>query len=106
MFEAVIFDFDDVIVDTAKIKFYAYSKALKNHGVDITEEEYAREWNKTGSGVRAALELNKNKLDFESFRDEGTEIYLKLLETKLKPIDGAIEVLDSIKLKKRAWIKF
>ena len=100
MFEAVIFDFDDVIVDTQRIKFHAYSKVLKRYGLEISEEEYLKEWNKTASGVKAILLKNKNTLDFDSFRKEGSEVYLDMLETKLKPIDGAIDVLNKIKIKK------
>ena len=100
MIKAVVFDFDDVIVDTQKIKFSAYSKVLKSYGIAITEEEYVKEWKKTSNGVKSILEKNKNKLDFETFREESTRIYLEFLQSKLKPIEGAIEVLGKIKLKK------
>lgn len=100
MLKAIIFDFDDIIVDTAKLKYHAYSKVLRAHGIEITEEEYVSEWLKTGSGVRAALARSKGKLDFESFRREGTQEYLNILEKRLRAIDGAIETLDAIQLKK------
>ena len=100
MIKAIIFDFDDVIVDTSKLKYRAYSQVLRAYGITMTEREYVQEWLKTGSGVRAALARNGEKLDFERFRAEGTTVYLKLLETDLRLIDGALEVLDSIKIKR------
>ena len=40
---AVLFDFDGVIVNSEPLHFYAYHEVLKEHGVEITEDEYYRD---------------------------------------------------------------
>ena len=40
---AVLFDFDGVIVNSEPLHFYAFHEVLKEHRVDLSEDEYYRE---------------------------------------------------------------
>jgi len=63
--QAVIFDFDGVIVNSEPLHFYAFQKVLQHEKIDLSEEEYYREL--LGFDDRGAIKFvyAKRKLTLE-----------------------------------------
>ena len=44
MLKAIIFDFDGVIADTEPLHLKSFQLTLEENGIELSEEEYAREY--------------------------------------------------------------
>ena len=60
---AVIFDFDNVIVDSEPFHYRAYSEVFAGKGHTIDREEYWVEWTSKGGGAEG--EINRYGLDLD-----------------------------------------
>ncbi len=72
---AVIFDFDNVIVDSEPFHYRAYSEVFAGKSHTIDREEYWVEWTSKGSGAEG--EINRYGLDLDpaDIRSEKDPIY-------------------------------
>ncbi len=72
---AVIFDFDNVIVDSEPFHYRAYSEVFAGTGHTIDREEYWVEWTSKGGGAEG--EINRYGLDLDpaDIRSEKDPIY-------------------------------
>jgi HAD superfamily hydrolase (TIGR01509 family) len=72
---AVIFDFDNVIVDSEPFHYRAYSEVFAGKGHTIDREEYWVEWTSKGGGAEG--EINRYGLDLDpaDIRSEKDPIY-------------------------------
>ena len=72
---AVIFDFDNVIVDSEPFHYRAYSEVFAGRGHTIDREEYWVEWTSKGGGAEG--EINRYTLDLDpaDIRREKDPIY-------------------------------
>ncbi|HEM47238.1 MAG TPA: HAD family phosphatase, partial [Alphaproteobacteria bacterium] len=60
---AVIFDFDNVVVDSEPFHYEAYARVFASHGHTIDRDEYWLEWTSKGGG--AAKEIKRYELDLD-----------------------------------------
>lgn len=111
-FEVLIFDLDDTLLDFSYSEKQALPYAMNLHGVTISEKDFA-EYKKINRACWKDMEkglLSKDTcvvLRFEKFfkklglsnlsAEQVNEVYLESLSRFTKPIEGAKELLESIK---------
>src|ERR1043165_8914325 len=100
MISTIIFDLDGLLADTEPIHCRAYQDVLAAHGVSLREEEYIDHWVRTGRGIVDWIELHGLKLDPHEIRSEKSRRYLELVSSSLRPMEGAIDLLEALRGKK------
>ena len=100
MISTIIFDLDGLLADTEPIHCRAYQEVLAANGVTLREEEYIDHWVRTGRGIVDWIDLHGLKLDPHKIRSEKSRRYLELLPSSLRPMEGALDLLDALRGKK------
>lgn len=73
--DAVIFDFDNIIVDSEPYHFKAYTQAFARWGHTIDREEYWLEWTSKGGGAEGEIERHGLGLDPDEVRRYKDPVY-------------------------------
>ncbi len=73
--DAVIFDFDNVIVDSEPYHFRAYQKVFAEEGHTLDREEYWMEWTFRGGGAEGEIRRHKLDLDPDYVRSKKDPVY-------------------------------
>ena len=100
MITTVIFDLDGLLADTERLHCQAYQDALLRHGAVLTDSEYADHWVRAGRGIGDWVSIRGLTLDPLALRADKSERYLQLLTVSLRPMDGALPLLQSLHGKK------
>ena len=100
MITTVIFDLDGLLADTEKLHWRAYQEALRAHGATLTEADYVEHWVRTGKGIGDWVAQHGLNLDPLALRSHKARRYLELLTTDLRPMDGALKLLETLRGKK------
>lgn len=95
MLPAIIFDLDGLLADTECLHCRAYQMALMEHGVELRDADYAEHWVRFGKGIADWLTLRSLTLDPHALRLRKAHHYLTLLASSLRPMEGALELLES-----------
>jgi HAD superfamily hydrolase (TIGR01509 family) len=98
---AVIFDLDGLLADTERLHCQAYRDALLDEGINISEAEYAEHWVRSGRGIADWLTEHGFAHDPLAVRAVKSRRYLDLLACELRPMAGAIELLERLRGRKR-----
>jgi HAD superfamily hydrolase (TIGR01509 family) len=96
MISTVIFDLDGLLADTEGLHCRAYQMAMAEHGVDLKQADYAEHWVRNGLGIGDWVSRNGLTLDPLVLRSRKALHYLELLRSSLRPMEGALELLDSL----------
>ncbi|HVO96400.1 MAG TPA: HAD family phosphatase, partial [Terriglobales bacterium] len=91
------FDLDGLIADTETLHCRAYQNAMLEHGLVLSETEYAEHWVRHGLGIADWLNLQNSTLDPAALRACKSAQYLQMLSTSLRPMAGAIELLTALR---------
>ena len=94
MISAVIFDLDGLLADTECLHCRAYQTALREYGIELEDSEYAEHWVRFGKGIADWLAGRGLTLDPDVLRLRKAKHYLDLLALSLRPMDGALELLE------------
>ena len=94
MISAVIFDLDGLLADTECLHCRAYQTALREYGIELEDSEYAEHWVRFGKGIADWLAGRGLTLDPHVLRLRKAKHYLDLLALSLRPMDGALELLE------------
>lgn len=97
MITTIIFDLDGLLADTERLHWRAYQEALQGHGAVLTEAEYAEHWVRTGKGIGDWVAQQNLNLDPLELRAHKSKRYLELLATELRPMPGALELLEKLR---------
>jgi HAD superfamily hydrolase (TIGR01509 family) len=93
---AVIFDLDGLLADTEALHSQAWRQTLATRGVHVSEQEYADHWVRQGKGLIEFLndhDLLWKPQELWALKDE---IFHQLVETELRPMPGAMELLKAL----------
>jgi HAD superfamily hydrolase (TIGR01509 family) len=96
MITSIIFDLDGLLADTERLHCLAYQTALGEHAAQISETEYAEHWVRCGKGIGDWIESHGLNLDPHAVRARKSEHYLALLRSSLRPMDGALDLLNRL----------
>jgi HAD superfamily hydrolase (TIGR01509 family) len=95
MISALIFDLDGLLADTEWLHCQAYQMALSESGVRLREADYAEHWVRCGKGIADWVAMHALDLDPHALRLRKARHYLDLLASSLRPMEGALEILDT-----------
>jgi HAD superfamily hydrolase (TIGR01509 family) len=98
---AVIFDLDGLLADTECLHCRAYQMALSEHGVELLDADYSEHWVRFGNGIVDWITLRGLTLDPHALRLRKAGHYQDLLASSLRPMEGALELLESLRGKMR-----
>jgi len=101
MISTVIFDLDGLLTDTEPLHCRAWRQTLAHIGVDVSEEEYADHWIRAGLGIDGFVQVRGLPHDPDVLRRSKLSVFLALLETSLCPMPGALELIATLRGKKR-----
>jgi len=101
MLTAVIFDLDGLLADTERLHCRAYQTALWECGVSLSEADYVEHWVRCGKGIVEWLDMHCLDLEPDAVRARKSEHYLASLGSSLRPMDGALELLNALHGTKR-----
>jgi HAD superfamily hydrolase (TIGR01509 family) len=96
LIEAIIFDLDGLLSDTETLHMLAYQEALRQCGVLVSDEEYARHWIRDGLGITEFAAQRGLDLDPADVRKLKAVAYDRLLNTSLQPMPGACELVQRL----------
>jgi len=95
---AVIFDFDNVIVDSEPYHCEAYSRVFARHGHTIDRAEYWLEWTSRGGGAESEIRRYRLELDADSVRAEKDPIYAGFCRSgEIRPFPDAAGVIEAFR---------
>ena len=93
---AVIFDFDNIIVDSEPYHFEAYSRVFANAGHTLDRAEYWLEWTSRGGGAESEIRRYNLGLDPAAIRAEKDPIYSAFCRSgAIKPFPEAKAVIEA-----------
>jgi beta-phosphoglucomutase len=94
---AVIFDVDGVLVDSYRSHLESWVLAARRHGIDITEEQFAKTFGRTSREIIA--EFWGDALTAEQMRaidDQKEAAYRDLIREHFPAMDGATELVRAL----------
>jgi len=97
MISTVIFDLDGLLADTELLHCQAYQMAFAERGINLGVADYAEHWIRQGKGIVDWVDLRGLTFDPHALRMRKSQHYLSLLESSLRPMDGALELLESLR---------
>ena len=101
MISAVIFDLDGLLADTECLHCRAYQLTLLEHGVNLLEADYTEHWVRFGKGIADWVTMHSLPLDPHALRLRKAQHYLDLLVSSLRPMDGALDLLEFLHGKRK-----
>ena len=96
MITTVIFDLDGLLADTERLHCQAYQMALREHGLSLSEADYVEHWVRCGKGIGDWLDMHCLDLESHVVRAHKSEHYLALVGSSLRPMEGALELLNGL----------
>jgi beta-phosphoglucomutase len=93
---AVIFDFDNVLVDSEPYHFEAYDIVFSKRGHRLDRDEYWLEWTSKGGGAEGEIERYDLPMDPDEIRLEKDPIYHEFCRTKIEMFPEAREIITSL----------
>jgi len=100
MISALIFDMDDLIVDTSKQHFDAYYFALKKFGIKnpkIPDDMKRSIYGMRISEIMELLAKHFNIKNVKKFTRVRNEYFMNLVKNGIKPMPGLFDLVDFIK---------
>ena len=101
MITSIIFDLDGLLADTERLHCMAYQDAFRAHGAAVTDHEYAEHWVRSGRGITEWLSERGLTLDPIALRAQKSRFYLNLLISELRPMEGALTLLERVHNRKK-----
>jgi len=93
---AVIFDLDGVLIDSEELQYRAYGKVLAELGVEVTREEYAREWIAGGRGPEYIVAKHQLPLSAAELRARKDPVYHQILRDDVALMTAVMPALERL----------
>ena len=100
MISTVIFDLDGLLADTEGLHRTAYQVVFAGFDVELSDEQYAHHWIRSGKGIEAFVNERNLRIDPALVRRRKACIYEKLVSGGVDPMPGSRELLCSLKGRK------
>lgn len=96
--EAVLFDLDGTLIDTAPDMALALNIHLERHGESTLAEEKIRPWVSHGAAalLKLGFNIDSNHNRFDELRKEYLDIYAKNLSIKSQPFPGIKRLISQL----------
>ena len=95
--EAVIWDMDGVIADTAPFHLKAWQQAFQKRGTNFTEEDFRHNFGQRNDTIiRDTLGQSVSQSEIDVIAQEKETIFRNSARGKIKPLPGAIELIKSL----------
>jgi len=96
--EAVIWDMDGVIADTAPFHFQAWQEVFRKRNIPYSREVFQRNFGKRNDIiVRSIVGEGYPESEIEAILTEKEGLFRQKAAGKIKPFPGAIELIDELK---------
>jgi beta-phosphoglucomutase family hydrolase len=96
----IIFDMDGVLADTGPIHFESWVKLGKEIGVGFTKEFFKQTFGQQSPTItRRLVGVGVDQKLIEKWANLKEQYYREMVQNKLKPLPGAIELIKSLKSK-------
>ncbi len=92
----VIFDMDGVLIDSYRAHFLAWRRMLRNHNLDITEEQFTASFGKTNPDILAQLYPSLNPEDYPMLAGEKEAAFREIISVDFPDMDGAAELITAL----------
>lgn len=93
---ALIFDLDGLLADTERLHCQAYQMTFLEQGITLQELDYCEHWVRFGLGIVDWVNLHDLTIDPHALRLRKSEHYSALLSSSLRPMDGALDLLNAL----------
>jgi len=93
---AVIFDFDNVLVDSEPYHFEAYNIVFSKRGHALDRDEYWLEWTSKGGGAEGEIARYGLRMDPAEIRREKDPIYSEFCRTSIEMFPSAVEIVEAL----------
>lgn len=95
--EAVLWDLDGVIADTADYHYRAWQYVFGQRGVEFTREDFMSHFGQRHDTIiRFALGGDISPEEFDVVTREKQEKYRRIVADHIKPLPGAVELIKSL----------
>lgn len=94
--KAIVFDFDNVLVDSEPYHFEAYDIVFSKRGHTLDRDEYWLEWTSKGGGAEGEIARYNLPMDPDEVRSEKDPIYSEFCRTSIEMFPAAKEILSSL----------
>jgi len=96
--EAVIWDMDGVIADTASFHLSAWQEIFGKRGVKFTEGDFRHSFGRRNDTIiRKTLGEQIAQDEIEAIAGEKEATFRRMIGQKIRPLPGAVELLQSLK---------
>jgi beta-phosphoglucomutase family hydrolase len=96
--EAVIWDLDGVLANTASFHLSAWQETFQKRGVKFTEEDFRRSFGQRNDTIiRNTLGEQTTQGEIEAIAEEKEATFRRMIGQKIKPIPGAVELVYSLR---------
>jgi beta-phosphoglucomutase len=92
----VIFDMDGVLIDSYHAHLCSWKKMLRNHGLDITEEQFSITFGRTNQDILAQLYPSVKSKDYPLLSEEKEAAFREIITNDFPGMDGAGALITSL----------
>ncbi len=93
--KAVIFDFDNILVDSEPFHYEAYNIVFAKRGHELDREEYWLEWTSKGGGAEGEIARYDLPMNADDIRSEKDPIYSEFCRTRIVMFPEAREIVET-----------
>ena len=92
----VIFDMDGVLIDSYAAHFEAWRRMLENHGLTMTEKQFAATFGQTNTDIFAGLFPSVDKARYAALGDEKERLFREVITHRFPEKEGASDLIRSL----------
>ncbi len=92
----VIFDMDGVLIDSYHAHFLSWKRMLGNHGMHMTEKQFAATFGQTNPDILARLYPSVKPEDYAGLAEEKEEAFRRIIRNDFPEMDGAAPLIAAL----------